>query len=151
MKKYLFRLEPVLKLRKLNEENCRMQLGQLMSELAVIEDKLTHDRTEANRYFAIQEESLKIGIRGGQLQAYPMLVAAKEQSIKSLLKEKTTQEYRIEQKRLELNVLRGELKVIENLKEKDYTEYRKAYNKEVDQKVEEQTQIWMNNNRDTKA
>ena len=36
-----------------------------------------------------------------------------------------------------------ELKVIENLKEKDYTEFRKAMGKEIDQKVEEQTQNWL--------
>jgi hypothetical protein len=32
---------------------------------------------------------------------------------------------------------------MENLKEKNYEEYRKAFNKEVDQKVEEQTQNWL--------
>lgn len=151
MKKYVFRLEPVLKLRRLNEENCRMELGQLMAHLTKIEDQLAHDRTEANRYFEIQELSLKGGVRGGQLQAFPMLMAAKEQNIKLLSREKQEQEYLIEQKRQQLAILRGELKVIENLKEKDYTEYRKSFNKEVDEKVEEQTQIWLGNNREKKA
>jgi hypothetical protein len=39
--------------------------------------------------------------------------------------------------------LRGELKVLENLKEKDFDQYKKALNKEIDQKVEEQTQNWL--------
>ena len=143
MKKYTFKLEPVLKIRKLKEENCRMELGRLLTELNKIEVQLVHERKEIDNYFTIQESSLKNGIRGNQIQAFPMLVAAKEKNIQLLMRDKNNQEQSIETKKQELAVLRGELKVIENLKEKDFTEYRKAVNKEIDQKVEEQTQNWL--------
>jgi flagellar export protein FliJ len=110
--------------------------------LLTIENQISHDRGEIQKYYQIQEASLKGGVSGSQLQAFPMLLAAKQKNIQLLLDEKIQQERLIEQKKQELAVLRGELKVIENLKEKDYTEYRKAVNKEIDQKVEEQTQIW---------
>jgi flagellar protein FliJ len=143
MKRYTFRLEPVLKVRRLKEENCRMELGQLISELTRIENQLAHDRREIDNYYLIQENSMKSGIRGGQIQAFPMLVAAKDQNIQLLLRDKKKQEELIEAKKQELATLKGELKVIENLKEKDYNEYRKVLNKEMDQKVEEQTQNWL--------
>lgn len=144
MKKYEFRLEPVLKLRKLKEENCRMVLGQLLSDLSKIEDQLQHDKNEIDNYYKIQEGAMKSGgVRAGQLQAFPMLVAAKERNIELLLRDKKRQEDRIAQKKQELAQLKGDLKVMENLKEKNYDEYRKAFNKEVDQKVEEQTQNWL--------
>lgn len=144
MKRYQFRLEPVLKLRKLKEENCRNELGHLFTELTKIEDQIKHDRQEISNYYNIQEDSLKKGMRGGQLQLFPMMLAAKEKNLELLAKEKIRQEERIELKKQELATLRGDLKVIENLKEKDYNDYRKALNKEIDQKVEEQTQNWMN-------
>ena len=143
MKKYTFRLEPVLKVRKLKEENCRMELGTLVTFLGKIDAQLEHDRREVDNYFKIQESAMKVGVRGDQIQAFPMLVAAKEKNIQLLMRDRKKQEEMIEEKRQELAVLRGELKVIENLKEKDYTEYRKAMNKEIDQKVEEQTQNWL--------
>lgn len=143
MKRYTFRLEPVLKVRKLKEENCRMELGRLITELSRIEGQLAHDRKEIDNYYKIQESALKNGIRGDQVQAFPMLVAAKEQNIQLLMRDKKHQEKLIEDKKQELAIIRGELKVIENLKEKDYNEYRKALNKEIDQKVEEQTQNWL--------
>lgn len=143
MNAYRFRLEAVLKLRKLKEENCRMELGQLLTELQRIENQLLHERAEINKYFKIQEGSLKNGIKGSQIQAFPMLVEAKEKNIQLLLRDKKKQEQLVETKKQELAVLRGELKVVENLKEKDYTEFRKALNKEIDQKVEEQTQNWL--------
>ena len=143
MKRYTFRLEPVLKVRRLKEENCRMELGQLITELSRIENQLAHDRREIDNYYKIQESAMKNGIRGDQVQAFPMLVAAKERNIELLLRDKKKQEELIDAKKQELATLKGELKVIENLKEKDYNEYRKALNKEIDQKVEEQTQNWL--------
>ena len=120
-----------------------MELGQLITELTKIDNQLTHDRKEISGYYDIQEESLKLGMRGAQLQAFPMLVSAKEANIQSLLKDKKNQEQKITEKKQELAFLRGELKVVENLKEKDYTDYRKIVNKEIDQKVEEQTKNWL--------
>lgn len=143
MKKYAFRLEPVLKLRKLKEENCRMELGQLLMELTKIEEQLQHDQNEITNYYKIQEGSMKTGVRAGQLQAFPMLISAKERNIELLLRDKKRQEGLIADKKQELAQLKGDLKVMENLKEKSYEEYKKAFNKELDQKVEEQTQNWL--------
>lgn len=143
MRKYEFRLDPVLKLRKLKEENCRMELGQLIMELTRIEDQLAHDRKEIDNYYKIQESALENGMRGGQVQAFPMLIAAKNRNIDLLLADKKKQEDRVEAKKQELAQLRGDLKVMENLKEKSYDEWKKATNKEIDQKVEEQTQNWL--------
>lgn len=143
MKKYTFRLEPVLKLRKLKEENCRTELGQLIMQLDKIDGQLAHDRGEIDTYYKIQEGTLKNGINGGQLQAFPMLVAAKNRNIELLEMSRKKQLDLIEVKRQELAQLRGDLKVMENMKEKDFETYRKALNKEIDQKVEEQTQNWL--------
>jgi flagellar FliJ protein len=143
MKRYIFKLDPVLKVRKLKEENCRMELGKLISFLNRIEDQIKHDTSEIQNYYKIQEASLQNGIRGDQVQAFPMLIAAKEKNIQLLHRDKKEQERLIDLKKKELATLRGELKVLENLKEKDFDQYKKALNKEIDQKVEEQTQNWL--------
>jgi flagellar FliJ protein len=143
MKKYAFRLEAVLKLRKLKEENCRMELGQLILYLNKIEDQINHEKSEINKYYEIQEGALKNGAKGSQINAFPMLVSAKDQNINLLERDKKKQEELIADKKMELAQLRGDLKVMENLKEKDFQDHRKALNKEIDQKVEEQTQNWL--------
>jgi flagellar FliJ protein len=143
MRKYSFRLEPVLKLKKLKEENCRMELGQLVTQLGRIEEQLQHDKNEIGRYYQIQEGGLHTGLTGRQLQAFPMLIAAKEQNIRLLEGDRKKQEEMIATKRQELALLRGDLKVMENLREKDFDAYKRALGKEIDQKVEEQTQIWL--------
>jgi flagellar protein FliJ len=150
MRKYQFKLDAVLKLRKLREENCRTELGMLNRGLEQIDAKIAQEIEEIQKYFQIQELSLKEGASAGRLQAFPGLIAAKDKSLENLQKAKTKQEKLITEKKQELAELRGELKVMENLKEKDFGEWKKAYNKEIDEKVEEQTQIWLNH-RDKKA
>ncbi len=143
MKKYQFRLEPVLKVRKFKEETCRMELGELLNELKRIDDQLTHDQEQIDNYYKIQEGALKTGMSAGQLQAFPMLVAGKARNIELLQNAKIRQEGLVEEKKKELAIVRGELKLIESMKEKDFAKYRKEVNKEIDQKVEEQTQNWL--------
>lgn len=120
-----------------------MELGQLLMQLNRIDDQLAHDKDEINTYYNIQEGGLRNGMTGGQLQAFPMLIAAKQENISRLERERKKQEQRVEEKKRELAQLKGDLKVMENLKDKDYEQYRKALNKEIDQKVEEQTQNWL--------
>lgn len=120
-----------------------MELGQLISELNRIEDQLQHDRNEISTYYKIQEGALQNGMSGSQIQAFPMLVSAKTKNIQLLENEKKKQEDKIAQKKTELAQFKGDLKVIENLKDKDYDEYRKILSKEQDQKIEEQTQNWL--------
>jgi flagellar FliJ protein len=150
MKRYQFKLEAVLKLRKLREENCRTELGILNRDLEAINSRIAHEKNEIEKYFQLQEATLKGGVSAGKLQAFPGMVAAKDKAVKILEQQQRRQEEMIQEKKEDLAVLRGELKVMENLKEKDFGEWKKAYNKEVDQKVEEQTQIWLNH-RDKKA
>lgn len=150
MKKYQFKLDAVLKLRKLKEENCRTELGLLNRALEQIEAKINHESDEIGKYYQIQESSLKNGAFAGKLQTIPGLIGAKDKAIELLKREKKRHEIYIEEKKQELATLRGELKVMENLKEKDLSEWKKAYNKEVDQTVEEQTQNWLLH-RDKKA
>lgn len=112
-------------------------------QLNRIEDQLKRDEEEISNYYKIQEGSLTQGVRASQLQAFPMLIAGKVRNIELLERDRKAQERLIEEKKQELAGLKGDLKVMENLKQKDFDEYRKAYNKEIDQKVEEQTQNWL--------
>jgi shikimate 5-dehydrogenase len=98
----------------------------------------------------MQEEALKVGAGGAQLQLIPNMVAAKTKNIQLLNRDKRKQQQLIDAKRQELATVKGELKVMENLKEKDFQEYKKALNKEIDQKVEEQTQLWLMNKQQEK-
>jgi len=144
MKSYHFRLTPVLKLRKIREETCRTELGKLVAELNRIEDQLNYDRNEILKYYAFYEGTLQREVAASKIQSFPMMIRGKERNIELLINAKDRQEKLIQEKKSELAILKGELKVIEKLKEKDFEEYRKTSMKELDLKIEEQTQLWLN-------
>jgi flagellar export protein FliJ len=144
MKKYSFRLEAVLKLKKLKEENCRSELGQMIMQMQKIENQIEQNKLEIKKYFEIQENSLSSGVQANQIQAFPILIKGKELNITILDQDKIRHEKLIADKKIELAKLRGDVKIFENMKQKDFDEFRKAYNKEMDQKVEEQTRNWLN-------
>lgn len=120
-----------------------MELGQLIKELNRIIDQIAHDKDAIIQYSELHEGSLKNGMKAGHLHLFPSMIEAKDKNIELLEEDKKKQERRIDEKKKELAILRGDLKVIENMKEKNYDEYRKAVNKEINQKVEEQTQNWL--------
>jgi chromosome segregation ATPase len=51
---------------------------------------------------------------------------------------------KIKDKTSELSKLRGDVKVLDSMKEKHKDQYKKQLNKKIDQDIEEQVQIWKN-------
>ena len=122
-----------------------MELGALMLHMQKIDSQIEYEKTQIDNYYKMQEDVLKAGAGGAQLQLIPNMISAKTKNIQLLNRDKRKQQQLIDEKRQELATVKGELKVMENLKEKDFNEYKKAMNKEIDQKVEEQTQLWLMN------
>lgn len=145
MQRYRFRLEAVLKVRRMHEETCRNELGMLMVERQHLLDRIAAMRHEVAAAYTTQEKGLAGGMRAGHAAFFPQLVEGKNAHIKQVLGQIEGVEVRIEAKRTELQTKRAELKAVENLKEKDLLVWRKAYNKETDQKVEEMVQLWGEN------
>ena len=145
MKRYQFKLEAVRKMRSMLEETCRSALGLLMVErqnLVELIESLQHDIQ--NSYLE-QEKLMSGGMKASHAAFFPMMVAGKEARIKEVQAEMAALDERIEEKKHELTQRRADLKLIENLKEKDFQAWRKAYNKETDLKVEEMVQLWEEN------
>ncbi|MBY0518420.1 MAG: flagellar FliJ family protein [Bacteriovoracaceae bacterium] len=150
MKRYQFRLEAVRKVRSMNEEACRSALGLLMVErqnLVELIETITHDIENS---YKEQELHLTTGMRAGHLAFFPQAVSGREAKIKEVQAEMAKLDIKIEEKKIELNTKRAELKVVENLKEKDFLDWKKKYNKETDLKVEEMVQLWGENQKSLK-
>ena len=95
MKAYQFKLQAVLKLRKIKEEKCSTELGQLIAELNKINFQIQYDSEQIKKYFDHQEFSLKQTSHASKVQIFPMLVEAKQKNIKLLVFQKTKHEFKI--------------------------------------------------------
>ncbi len=147
MKRFTFRLEAVRKLRTLLEERCRNELGHLMVERQnVLEQIAAVEKAIADAYRE-QEGHLAGGMRASHLAFFPMSTEGREARIRQLQTEVERLEGLIAEKRADLNQKRADLKLIENLREKDLRAWKKAYEKDENLKVEEMVQLWKENQR----
>lgn len=142
MQRYRFRLEAVLKVRRMREEACRNNLGKLMVERRNLVELTETLAKEIHHAYSAQETSLEQGMQARLAAFFPILVEGKDAHIKEVEGKISALDLRIEEVKKELTALRAELKAVENLREKDHGAWRKAYSKETDRKVEEMVQIW---------
>jgi flagellar protein FliJ len=142
MKGYKFKLEALLKMRKLKEDQCKMEIGRLQVEVKKIEDEIGAHNKSIDEAYQSQETILQNGAGGHELQFYPYFIQGKKNHIRKLEEKKIYWQKVVNQKFEELKMLRANVKVIEQLKEKDQITYKKQIDKKMHEKIEEQVQNW---------
>ena len=118
MKGFKFKLEAVLKMRKLKEEQCKMQIGQIQVRIAELKEFLAEHEKGIDKAYADQEESLAGGMNGKEIQFHPFYVSGKRAHIAHINKEIRDLTQVAEEKYQELAALRAQVKVIDDMKEK---------------------------------
>lgn len=142
MKGHKFKLEAVLKLRKIKEDICKMELGKLQLRLNELRTyKLNHLEDISEAYQA-QEEELKKSMSVSAMKKYPIMIAQKREHIKRIDDDLRYVQEDVELKIKELASLKGDVKVIANMKEKSVASYKKQLNKKMNENLEEQNQNW---------
>ena len=119
MRRFKFPLEKILQIRKYKEEECKLALGQAISILTMIENKIKGTAVKRHQA-AIQrfEEPL-------EMASWDFYILRLEQEAEKLVKQAAQAQIVVDEKRaIYLEALK-ELKAMEKLKEKQKKEYRK--------------------------
>ncbi|MFZ4713867.1 MAG: flagellar export protein FliJ [Bacteriovoracaceae bacterium] len=145
IKKYKFKLDGLLKLREFTEDKAKIELGKVNLKIQKIQDDIDNHHKDIATAYDSQTEILKTPTDGRFLQFYPLYYQAKEAAIKDLEMKKGLLMEEAKMRMQDLLKARAEMKLMEKLKEKDFTDWKKARNKEMDQKIEENTQMWLGN------
>jgi len=119
MKKFSFSLQKVLQLRKFREDECKIALGQAISILNEIENKIKE--TAIKRHHAASQRFAD----AGQIAAWDNYIIRLEQEAERLAEQAAQAELVVEEKRALYLEASKELKTIEKLREKREKEYRK--------------------------
>ncbi|MDR0300809.1 MAG: flagellar export protein FliJ [Treponema sp.] len=119
MKKFNFSLQKVLQLRKFREEECKIELGQAISNLNLIESEIK--KTAVKRQSAAQQRF----IATDDIGAWDNYILRLDQEAMRLTEKAAQAEIIVEEKRALYLEASKELKTLEKLKEKREKEYRK--------------------------
>ena len=138
MKNYKYKLEPLLKLRKFRENRAKIELGRINKKIYELQEEIRSFETDIKEIYNNLEALGENQTEAGFMSSFANLIRARELSI--INNHKKIDEHKIEfkEKQEEVLKLRGEVKIIENMKEKDFQNYRKEFMKKVNLDLEEQ-------------
>jgi len=142
MKGYKFKLEALLKIRKLKEEQCKMSIGKLQVQITQLKNEISVHQAGIETAYTNQESELKSGLNGLEARFHPYFVSGKRAHIKQLNDEINYLTKEVNQKFEELKHLRADVKVIDEMKDKDMLVYKKKVEKKMNEEIEEQNQNW---------
>lgn len=142
MKKYKFKLEALLKIRKLKEEQCKMEIGRIQVHIKDLENQIEDQQAGIVEAYDMQEKALEDGMEGIEVRFHPYFVQGKRSHIKKLEEEKAKYTQYVEYKYDELSRFRADVKVIEKMKERDAKSYKQKIEKKMNEQIEEQVQNW---------
>ena len=127
MKKFVFRLETVLDIRKKKEEEVQIKLGEALSHLnkemanlEILYDKRNFYQTEITRM-------RPIATKVGEVMMYQDYLDSLEVSIKKQKELIARLEKVVDEVRYELAECAKERKIIEKIRQNEYEEYKKEY------------------------
>ena len=141
-KKFKFKLDAVLKVRKLKEDQCKMEIGRIQVRISELESFLEENNKGIDEAYKAQEEALRKGATGLDLKFHPFFVSGKKANMDVIKAEMNMHRESLEEKYKELNALRGEVKLVEQMKENEFAKFKKEKAKREFAEIEEQVRNW---------
>lgn len=141
MQKFKFKLDGLLKVREFKEKKVKIELGEILREISAVEDKIAQANAAISETYDAQETFMKDPSQGQMLQFFPQFIQGKKEDIKNKENLLWSLKKKYDKKIAELATARGEVKVMENFKEKKQGEWKKEKNKKEQEGIEEILQM----------
>ena len=137
MQKFKFKLDGLLKVREFKEKKIKIELGEILIEINDVEDKIKKANIAIDETYEAQEVCMKDSSSGQMLQFFPYFIQGKKEDIKNKENLLWALKKKLEAKIIELAAARGQVKVMENFKDKKLGEWNKERNKKEMEAIEE--------------
>ncbi len=137
MQKFKFKLDGLLKVREFKEKKIKIELGEILKEISIVENGIKKANEAIQETYDAQETFLKDPSAGQMLQFFPIFIQGKKEEIKNKESLLWSLKKKYDKKILELAQARGEVKIMENFKEKKKDEWTKEKNKKEQEAIEE--------------
>jgi flagellar FliJ protein len=149
MQKFKFKLDGLLKVREFKEKKIKIELGQILKDIGHTKDLIAKMNVDIDETYKAQEDLMTTVVDGKMLQFFPMYIQGRKEDIKNKETLLWSLQKKYQQKVEELAMARGEVKVLENFKEKKHHEWTKEKNKKELETIEEILSMRRNSNGET--
>ncbi len=135
--KFKFKLDGLLKVREFKEKKIKIELGEILKEISNVEDQIAAANKAIDETYVAQEELMKDPAAGQMIQFFPYFIQGKKEDIKNKENLLWSLKKKYDKKIAELAEARGEVKVLENFKDKKQVEWKKDKEKKEQEAIEE--------------
>jgi flagellar export protein FliJ len=142
VKVFKFKLEAVLKMRRLKEDQCKMEIGRIQIRIRTLQGFLDEQGRSIGESYDAQEQALGGGMDGREIQFHPFFVSGKRANMDQIRAEMKTLDAEVKEKYQDLAKLRAQVKVIDEMKTDQKSKHRKHIQKKQFAEIEEQVQNW---------
>ncbi len=149
-KKFNFKLESLLKIRKLKEKVEEIELAKISKEINHHKDLLVKYNNELSLIYDYYEKSTQSLNSVKVLQDFPFAIDKKRLSIAEEERKIDKLNIKYNDQVKKFNLARGETKIIQKIKEKDFLKHKKLINKKEEEDLEELFRIRKNYNKKNK-
>lgn len=135
--KFKFKLEGLLKLRHFKEEQLKVELGKINTDIQRTKARIVELEEHVKNAYESQEEVLNTNTNGQMARFYPYFIQAKREDIKNQENLLYSLERRYQLKLKEVSIAMGEAKVISKMKDKEKESWKKEKEKKEQAEIEE--------------
>lgn len=136
-KKFKFKLDGLLKVREFKEKKIKIELGEILKEISIAEAQIAEANLAIDETYKAQEDFMKDPSAGQMIQFFPYFIQGKKEAIKNKENLLWSLRKKYDKKIQELAEARGEVKVLENFKDKKQIEWKKDKDKKEHEAIEE--------------
>jgi flagellar protein FliJ len=138
MANFKFKLDGLLKLREFKENQLKVELGRILQEIEETKNIIVQLNKDLDEGYEAHSKVLYSGSGAKMLQFFPEFFQGKREDIRNKENLIHALTKKVDMKREELAMARGEVKIVENLKEKKLVQFTKEKNKKDLEKIEDQ-------------
>lgn len=139
MKKMMFRLEHVLRLREFEEKKAKLELGNVLGRISATNLEIEEAKSQIISSDAEFRDFLTTPRKVSEIRIFPFIMDELQKKINKKKQDLILLNKELEEKKRNLKVAEGRLKVIEKLKEKQYEKFKKEIDKKYQNEIDDHT------------
>ena len=139
MKKMMFRLEHVLRLREFEEKKAKLELGNVLGRINATNIEIEEARKQINTSDLEFRDFLTEPRKILEIRIFPFIMDELQKTINKKMHDLILLNKELEEKKISLKIAEGKLKVIEKLKEKQYEKFKKEIDKKYQNEIDDHT------------
>ncbi|MAF79254.1 MAG: flagellar export protein FliJ [Halobacteriovoraceae bacterium] len=136
-KKFKFKLDGLLKVRRFKEEQLKVELGAINQEIQQVKNRISQLNKEIEDSYTEQEKIFESDTSGQLAKFFPYYIDAKREDIKANENLLYSLSKRYEKKLKEVGEAMGETKLLNKMRDKEKDSWKKSNEKKEFSEIEE--------------